>query len=115
MGRRRRWLGIESIEDGDKIKWQLPSGITNKAVVYKTIGESLSPEYGVGVRFYSERVSHGSVNFHSFERVVPEEWITHWRGRRVRHRSSDSEIRPVDSSIDNGTDQQIVLPIQEGA
>lgn len=81
-------------------------------MVHKIIGEYLSPEYGMSVRFYSERVSHGSINFHSFVRVIPEEWITHWRGRRVR--SSDPEIRPVDSSNSNGS-EQIKLPIQEGA
>ncbi len=112
MARRRRWVGIESIEDGDKIKWTCSNGVKNQSVVHKIIGEYLSPEYGMSVRFYSERVSHGSINFHSFVRVIPEEWITHWRGRRIRKLSSLSESRPVDSSSSNGTDDhQIVLPI----
>lgn len=113
MTRRRRWVGIESIEDTDKIKWRLPSGQRGEATVYKVIGETLSPRYGVGIRFYSERISHRGVEFHSFEQVIAEEWITHWRGRRIR--SSGSEMRPVDSSTSNGSGRQIDFPIQEGA
>ena len=112
MTRRRKWLGIESIEDGDKIKWTCSNGVKNENHVYKILGETLSADFGLAIRFYSERVSHRSVEFYSFERVIAEEWITHWRGRRVRKLSSNSEIRPVDSSTSNGTDDhQIVLPI----
>ncbi len=111
--RRRKWLGIESIEEGDKIKWTCSNGVKNEGHVYKILGETLSPQFGLAVRFYSERVSHRSVNFHSFERVVPEEWITHLAGRRVR--SSDPEIRSIDSSNGNGNGQQIEIPITEGA
>ena len=110
---RRKWLGIESIEEADKIKWVCPNGVRGEAHVYKILGETLSPEFGLAVRFYSERVAHRSINFHSFEQVIPEEWITHWAGRRVR--SSDPEIRPVDSSTGNGNGHQIEIPIQEGA
>ena len=112
MTRRKPWVGIESIEDGDKIKYTMPFGVRDNCVVYKIIGEAISPQYGVAIRFYSERVSHRGFEFHSYERVIAEEWITHWRGRRVRKLSSLSESRPVDSSTRNGTDDhQIVFPI----
>ncbi len=111
--RRRKWLGIESIEEGDKIKWVCPSGVRGEAHVYKILGEALPSGFGLAVHFYSERVSHRSIDFHAFERAIPEEWITHWAGRRVR--SSDPEIRPVDSSTDKGNGRQIEIPIQEGA
>ncbi len=112
MARRRRWVGIGSIEEGDKIKFTMPFGVRDKCVVYKIIGETISPQYGVAIRFYSERVAYRGLEFHSYEQVIAEEWITHWRGRRVRKLNSLSESRPVDSSTSNGTDDhQIVFPI----
>ena len=111
--RRRKWLGIESIEEGDKIKWTCSNGVKEEGYVHKILGEALSPEHGIAIRFYSERLSHRDIEFHSFERAIPEGWITHWAGRRVR--SSDPEIRPVDSSTNKGSGHQIEIPIQEGA
>ena len=111
--RRRTWLGIESIEEGDKIKWTCANGVKDEGYVHKILGEALSPGHGIAIRFYSERVAYSTRDSYSFERVIPEEWITHWAGRRVR--SSDPEIRPVDSSTNKGDGHQIELPIQEGA
>ena len=109
---RKSWLGIESIEEGDKIRYALPTGVGCKAIVYKILGETLSAEHGLCLRFYSERVAYTTRDSYSFERVIPEEWITHWRGRRLR--SSSAENRPVDSSTTGGSGHQIKLPIQEG-
>lgn len=107
------WAGLDSIEPGDKIKWQNTMGVTCEAIVYEVVSrETISPEHGICLEFYSDRIKRQTgPDFFSFQRVVPEEWITHWKGRRIR--SSGQSVRTVDSSLIVGK-AQIELPLQEG-
>lgn len=114
---RRTWQGLDSIEVGDKLKYELPSGATVEVEVAKPIAIITTPSAGRALRFYSERIRipNTTIDFASFERVVAEEWITHWRGRRIRSSRSGREIQGVDSSQTKGMGRQIPFPIQEGA
>lgn len=110
--KRRVWQGIDSIEEGDQIRWENSAGVSHTEIVYKIVSrETLSPSYGLCLEFYSDRVKREArPDFFTFQRVVPEEWITHWRKKRVR--SSGHPNGEVDSS--NHLGAQIELPIQEG-
>jgi hypothetical protein len=119
MARQRRvWEGIESIREGDKIKWELPiTGKTNQATVYGIIStEVLSPEHGICLHFFADIMKFTNNSVPAFERVIPEAWITHWKGQKLPRPSSASTNRTVRSyesrKLESG---QFGLPIGEGA
>lgn len=117
MARRRSWDGVESIEAGDHVRFTTPSGVKDEVIIAKPLEIISTPSSPKALRFYSERISipNSDSDFASFERVVPEEWITHWRRKKVRRSSSARTSKTVDSSDRRAAGIQAVLPIQEGA
>ncbi len=65
---------IGQIEQGDKLRWRYPNGITERATVLKVRSYPEESSAGPGVSFVDTA--------HKF-RDVAFAWLTHWRGRRL--------------------------------
>ena len=94
MAARRKWRGLESIEEGDRISWRTPTGVTMTATVQGIVGIKVSDTFGVYLDFYSDVAKWGENRTPVFQRAVAESWITHWNRRRVSH--------PVSAGADVG-------------
>lgn len=114
---RRGWKGLESIEPGDRIRYETPNGVKCDIIVARPLAIISTPSADRALRLFSERISipNSSIDFASFERVVAEDWITHWRGRRVASSSSGQPTHAVESSTTKGMGTQSPFPLQEGA
>lgn len=106
---------VHQLSEGDSIKWRLPNGVTDEA----TIGSFASrTEEGFAFFDAKERAisSDGNGYTHSYRRCVKTDWLTHFRGRRLRPSPNQSRQPEEDGvEFDTSAPRQTVLGIGKEA